>query len=359
MALPIRQRLSALTCLKAGPKAVLMEVCELHENGGRGCFISNDTLSKKLGVSLATATRTVASLAAWGLLLARVVPAEANRRYLTPSAAVRACYAAGSEAQQLAAVSELTSELTIAKTGPAPEVTIVKPECDYSQTNEVTIVKPECDYSQTASRVIGDEQDDQKTTIDDQLVRGLREALAETENELYAAQKKIVELEAQLQATIVPHTEGGATDVATRKPPAAEQRPGKPARSAAYRDFASPWPPALRVPWPDAEFHAAWGRWASYLADEAGKRHGGAISEQADLDQLQTKAGAGGLVRAIQIIDESISRGWKALIDNQPRQNTPSHATPNQPFAAQARPVNGHKPAGNGGPMARYLAELE
>ncbi len=49
----------------------------------------------------------------------------------------------------------------------------------------------------------------------------------------------------------------------------------------------------------------------------------------------------------------------KATAENPELATTQAHATPNQPFAAQARPVNGHKPAGNGGAMARLLAELE
>ena len=191
-ALPIRQRLSALTCLKAGPKAVLIEVCELAENGGRGCMASNDYLAKKLGVSLATMTRTVAFLVSANLLHSAVVKAEANRRYLSPSATVRACYSGGKEADQLAAAASLT---------------IVKSETDYSQTSEVTIVKSETDYSQNASRVIGDDHDDQLDDQDDQREtvalaqkknEELAEALAEARQDLITARQTITTLRADL-----------------------------------------------------------------------------------------------------------------------------------------------------------------
>jgi len=102
-----------------------MEVCELHENSGGGCYISNDALARKLGVSLATITRTVALLTAGELLTTRVEKQQGNRRYLTPAARVRACYCGGSEAEQFAC----TAELTIVKN----ELTIVKNEVDYSQ----------------------------------------------------------------------------------------------------------------------------------------------------------------------------------------------------------------------------------
>jgi DNA-binding MarR family transcriptional regulator len=199
--LPIRQHLLTLTCLKSTAKAVLVEVCELAENGGKGaCFASNTTLAQSLGMSKATVVRKIAELEEAGFLGSEVVKAQANRRYLRPTPRLRACYAGGTEAQQLAAATELTivknepeTDLTIVKTdtdySQNGEVTIVKTDTDYSQNGEVTIVKTDTDYSQNASRVLGDDQYDQVTTRDDHPL---------TPSERAGFQKKIADLEFQV-----------------------------------------------------------------------------------------------------------------------------------------------------------------
>jgi len=227
--LPIRQHLKTATRLKAGPKAVLMEVCELHENGGKGCYASNDTLAKSLGISLATVVRTVAALVAGGLLTSRVVKAEANRRYLTPTAAVRACYASGTTQQQLLAASNLT----IVKKEAVSEVTIVKTETDYSQIGEATIVKSESDYSQNASRVIGDKQDKQLTSTLS-TIASLRAALAERELELIQVKNERDELAQQIAELTTAQPESSA-------PATPRRSEGRAAAPAAPGDFAAFW----------------------------------------------------------------------------------------------------------------------
>jgi len=183
--LPIRQHLLTLTCLKGNAKMVLVEVCELAENGKQGgCFVSNATLAKDLGISLKTATRMVAFLESSGLLTAHVNKAQGNRRYLVPTPTVRACYVGGTVAQQLAAAAELT----IVKNEAEPDLTIVNSDLDYSQNGPLTIVKTDPDYSQNASRVYGDDQYDQVTTKDDHPL---------TPSERAGFQKKIADLEAE------------------------------------------------------------------------------------------------------------------------------------------------------------------
>ncbi|TGE22802.1 helix-turn-helix domain-containing protein [Hymenobacter metallicola] len=191
--LPIRQHLKT-SPLKPGPKAVLMEVCELHENGKKGaCFISNTELAKSLGISLKTATRTIQALVAGGLLTSRVVEAEANRRYLAPTAPVRACYMGGDIAAQLLAASNLT----IVRSSDDEELTIVKSESDYSQNGTVTIVKNDPDYSQNASRVYGDNQDKHSTSKEE--VEALRATLAAAEKKIEALQNENATLTASLE----------------------------------------------------------------------------------------------------------------------------------------------------------------
>jgi DNA-binding MarR family transcriptional regulator len=218
--LPIRQNLLTLTCLKSTSKTMLVEVCELAENGGKGsCFASNATLARNLGISPATAVRKIAELEKAGLLTSVVVKAEANRRYLRPTAAVRACYLGGSKAEQLAAANNLT----IVKNAAATTLAIVKTDNDYSQNSEVTIVKTDNDYSQNASRVIGDDQYDQKTTRDEgvalraELTRAQKK-IGELEGLLAARTSELVALKNQVPAS---HTRGGAA-MGPYVPPAAE-----------------------------------------------------------------------------------------------------------------------------------------
>jgi DNA-binding MarR family transcriptional regulator len=274
--LPIRQHLLMLTCLKSNAKMVLVEVCELAENGKKGgCFASNTTLARDLGISLATVTRTVASLVAAGLLTSDVVKAEANRRYLRPTARLRACYTGGSEAQQLAAIAELT---------------IVKNDTDYSQNEQVTIVKTGADYSQNASRVLGDDQYDQ---VDDQ------EALLTQEREAF--QKKIGELEnenarlrhllAQSQAS---HTRGAA---------------------GGYREFEAEWPAQLHPPFKTPAFREAWAKFAGYLA-ELGKPFRGHQHEDAALQKLRRLVGTDHTL-ALKALTDTMANGWHNLnLDN-------------------------------------------
>ena len=189
--LPIRQNLLTISWLKSAAKTMLIEVCELAENGGQGaCFASNATLARNLGISAATVVRKIAELEAARLLTSMVVKAEGNRRYLRPTAAVRACYAGSNKAEHITALCNLT----IVKNAILTPLTIAKTNDDYSQNKELTIVKTDSDYSQNASRVFGDDQDDQ---LDDQ---DKQRAWA---SERAALQKKIIELEsenAQLKA---------------------------------------------------------------------------------------------------------------------------------------------------------------
>lgn len=325
--LPIRQHLLTLTCLKSNAKTVLIEVCELAENGKKGgCFVSNATLSTDLGMSLATVVRTVALLVTAGLLTSVVAKNEGNRRYLRPTARLRACYTGGTEAQQLAAAAELT----IVKNDPKTELTIVKSDADYSQNSELTIVKNDTDYSQNASRVIGDDQYDQ---VDDQHDQPL------TRSERAAFQKKIGDL--QQQVTLL------KAQLAKRSPPVAGRPP------AGYREFTEAWPPQLRPPFAPPAFLTAWATYAGYRA-EINKPFRGNIGEQEALDTLGRFA-AGDMQRALRILAHNITQGYRTLTNDDGNQSS-QPATGDQPRPA-ARPVNGHKPAGNGGALARALAE--
>jgi DNA-binding MarR family transcriptional regulator len=309
--LPIRQHLLTLTCLKGNAKMVLIEVCELAENGKQGgCFVSNATLAKDLGISLKTATRMVASLESAGLLTATINKAQGNRRYLSPTPAVRACYVGGTAAQQLAAAAELT----IVKSEPETDLTIVNSDPDYSQNGPLTIVRNDPDYSQNASRVYGDDHYDQVTTKDDHPL---------TPSERADFQKKIADLEsenASLKAKLLKLV-----------PPQGPQPPAPAPRLTTYRDYDGAWPEQFKPLFDTDAFRAAWSQWGKYL-DELGKPHRGLNHEKTDLAELGRMA-AGSEPRAIAIITQSISAGWKRLIDHKPETIT----RPGQPLASPAQ----------------------
>jgi DNA-binding MarR family transcriptional regulator len=284
--LPIRQHLLTLTCLKSTAKTVLVEVCELAENGKKGgCFVSNATLARDLGISLATATRTVASLVEAGLLTSYVVKAEANRRYLCPTPRLRACYVGGTEAQQLAAAATLT---------------IVKTESE----TELTIVKTDSDYSQNASRVLGDDQYDQ---VDDQHDQRL------TPSERAVYEKKIGDLQAEIL-----HLKAR---LARKAPPVADAPP------AGYRDFEGDWPPNLTPPFAPPAFRTAWATYADYAA-EIGKPFG-PISEKQALTELGRFA-AGDMQRALRILSHNITQRYRTLTNDDGTQSArkPSNSGP-------------------------------
>jgi DNA-binding transcriptional ArsR family regulator len=298
--LPIRQHLLTLTCLKSTAKTVLVEVCELAENGKKGgCFVSNATLARDLGISLATVTRTVASLVEAGLLTSHIVKAEANRRYLQPTSRLRACYVGGTEAQQLAAATNLTivktapeSTFDYSQNEPETELTIVKNDSDYSQNGSLTIVKNDSDYSQNASRVLGDDHYDQ---LDDQHDQRL------TPGERVRLEKKIEELQQQV-------TTLKAQLALTKAPPV----PAAPA--VGYRVFTADWPEQLRPPFRTPAFLAAWAAFAGYR-DEIGKSFRGNIGEQQALDTLGTFA-AGDMQRALRILTHNITQGYRTLTND-------------------------------------------
>ncbi|WP_208131779.1 MULTISPECIES: hypothetical protein [unclassified Hymenobacter] len=97
---------------------------------------------------------------------------------------------------------------------------------------------------------------------------------------------------------------------------ASPQRAAAPQRLTTYRDYDGAWPEQFRPLFDSAGFLAAWALWGKYLA-ELGKPHRGHSHEQTDLAELGRMA-AGSEPRAIEIITQSISAGWKRLIDHKP-----------------------------------------
>lgn len=111
VALTTRQLVLACKGIHPGPKAVLAEICNLHEKGGRECYDANNNhLADKLGITIPMVSRHIRKLSERGLLI--VDPrAGKQRRVLTPVAELREAYRSGN-------VANITEVVTLlAKSG--------------------------------------------------------------------------------------------------------------------------------------------------------------------------------------------------------------------------------------------------
>ncbi|WP_151086862.1 hypothetical protein [Hymenobacter baengnokdamensis] len=113
------------------------------------------------------------------------------------------------------------------------------------------------------------------------------------------------------------------------------QEPAAQPRLTTYRDYDGAWPEQFAPLFDSLVFRAAWAQWGKYLA-ELGKPHRGHSHEQTDLAELGRKA-AGSESRAIEIINESISAGWKRLIDHKPDTGGPGKLKFGQPAPIPTR----------------------
>ena len=91
----VRQLILACKGIHPGPKAVLAEICNMHDKGGRECYDANNQhLATKLGITVPMVSRHIRNLAERGLLV--VEPrAGHQRRTLTPLPELRLAYRSG------------------------------------------------------------------------------------------------------------------------------------------------------------------------------------------------------------------------------------------------------------------------
>ncbi|MCB2379828.1 helix-turn-helix domain-containing protein [Hymenobacter sp. BT635] len=223
--LPIRQNLNQLAGINRTYKAVLIEVCELVENGTAGtCNASNEYLAERLQASPRTISRTLAGLEALGLL---DVSGATNKREMLPSPQLRACYAG---TDMPAAIRFVSQALTIDKTAPTIDKTDRMAIATLSETidNQGTNYgQLGSNYSQVGSRVYRDDH----TTKNDQTVEveALRSALA-------AASKKNEELSAKLET--VTHQRDQLRNSLNAVRPGGATASASHTRGAARRPFA-------------------------------------------------------------------------------------------------------------------------
>ncbi|TGD82848.1 MarR family winged helix-turn-helix transcriptional regulator [Hymenobacter wooponensis] len=138
---PIRQAINQIRGLRSEPKSVLVEVCELHENGKRRqCDATNSYLAERLGMTGKNVSRLLSGLVSGGWLECDVFPHLANRRLLTPTPKTRALYVP----EVAAALSPVPlSGDTPVLSGDTPEVGIPHPRSEDRVSPEVGIGSPQ------------------------------------------------------------------------------------------------------------------------------------------------------------------------------------------------------------------------
>ena len=213
MLLPIRQRLSALPgrTLRAELKAVLIEVCELAENGGRGvCDATNRYLADRVGLATPDdASRTVAKLVVRGWLDCDPGDQRGRRRTLVPTPACRRYYLSDELAVELPAL--------LKSAGPPKSAGSSPQKCGEAPPKSAGSSPQKCGGLTTTSY-------EQETTSYEQEIARLRAALA-------AAEKKAADLMAELAALKAgPLQEVSPPPVAPPPPPAVPTLP-KPRRT--------------------------------------------------------------------------------------------------------------------------------
>ncbi|MCC3159492.1 hypothetical protein LJ737_19780 [Hymenobacter sp. 15J16-1T3B] len=288
--LPIRQALSSLKKLPAGPKAALIEVCELYENGGKeSCWITNQALAERLGSHPITVSRNLLWLFDAGLLDVRHRPDLGNRRELVPTLATRAAYSGEQDAAEAQAL--LANRSGSKQNAKSPE---------HSK-----VLRPSY---QNAKRVLAKTQG----------------GLSETAKSCLRAMTSNDEQETSKGGA--PRAESDLGQVADL-PGAAPLPPAEPQLPTWLRRPVSDFSPALSLPFDTDTFRAAWVKWRLSLL-ELGKPYRGDISEQQALLELGRQA-AGDEARAVAIINQSIGREWTGFYPLKSDENARKHSRSN------------------------------
>ena len=337
--LPIRQILNALptSILNRTPKAVLIEVCRLAELNPQGwCTAKNDYLIECLGGTERTMSRTLTLLEARGLLQSQ---GKGKARRMAPTAALRTCYAGADEAIRHAALMALNLDKSgheprqnqpdnLDISAPNLDTNLDKTGTEPSQNDGVEADQPRQKWSPNLDKSGHEPRQNWSRVYGDQFNQVIT-STPPTPSEWAGAQKKIADLEAenlQLKAEIL-----------RLVPPVAAtpQKPAAPPRLTTYRDYDGTWPEQFAPLFDSDPYRAAWAQWGKYL-DELGKPHRGHNHEKTDQAELGRMA-AGSEQRAIDIITQSISAGWKRLIDHKPDTGSAGKPRFGQPAPAPTR----------------------
>lgn len=312
-ALPIARRLTARTDIKSADKPLLIEVCSLYHNGGRGvCDATNKHFAERLGEAKETISRRLSRLAAAGWLVIDEGKAAGFARTIVPSTQCLSCYLAPEE---LALLTE--KSIAIDSKINSPLLTESGIAIDQKSDPLLTIYGGAIDHLCELLLIVieGAIKEQKEGAIKEQAYTAANAALTE-------AQKKIAALEAEnaaLQASIAAHTERGA------------------AKAAGHRGRA--YDPAaiahnLRLPFASTEFRTAWVGYRTYREEQKHRRLTGGMMEQQQLDKLAELA-ANDQAQALALIAQTIAKGWQDFYPLDKPRTHATHSAISKPTAAR------------------------
>jgi Helix-turn-helix domain len=247
MNLPIRQTLNLLPISRTH-RAVLIEVCELAEQKHGACTASNGYLGQRLLASERTVSRVLCELVSAGLLCCE---GEGRARRLVASDGLSACYSEGQNLDKLARLNLDNLDNLDKKprqssqNGEVGEVmnldNLDKNADKPSQVAHTNLANRGSQPSQVASRVLGDDHDDQLTVTTSLTVVAstLPTTFAATAAPLEAEVERLKDLLSRADARLAKAADTYRADQSTIAglraelaakvaPPPAPKRPAKP-----------------------------------------------------------------------------------------------------------------------------------
>jgi hypothetical protein len=282
-------------------RLVLAEIVSLYASNGGRCDASDKHFADRLTISTDTASRAVQQLVADGLVTKNVQRLPTGfYRTLAPNAEAISAKAqtnpypqnAGSTPQS--AGREATRKMPVAYRQSAG-----------SPTRRLPVALPADCGSNTPLDIPLSFQGKQAAGED---LENLEELASLAEQPADAS-----------------HTEGGAADVGTSKPVGPRGWGYDPAAIAE----------TLVLPFESPEFRAAWVKYRTYREEEGYRRLAGGLQEQEALRKLGTLA-AGNEQLALDIISQTIEKGWQGLFKLDKSNATARQSSPNGRPAAGA-----------------------
>lgn len=139
--LPIREHLRHLTVLPSAARAILIEICEMVENGGMGKFFAgNEHLATRACCHPMSVSKHLRLLKKAGLLTEQLENGNSAKRTLTPSPELVEAYTFGD-------LSRVSSLLTQAKRGASPNLSRVLTQAKRDAYHTTYTTELTTDYS--------------------------------------------------------------------------------------------------------------------------------------------------------------------------------------------------------------------
>lgn len=304
--LPIARRLTARTDIKSADKPLLIEVCNLFHNGGRGvCDATNRHLSDQMGEAKETISRRLTRLKDAGWLLIDEHQAAGNARTIAPTRKCLACYLPDSELPLLTDSSRPLDQLVntplLTETGvpldqkPCPLLTVYGGALDHLSDTLLIVLELSINYQNKLSEIT--------------------RANEAADAALLLAEKKIASLEKE------------NSELKSKKNSA-----------LAFQSYdPNDINPALILPFDTDEFRGMWATYRQYRYEQKLPVFTGGMQEQEALRHLSNLAN-GSEAMAAEIISHTIRNSYKNLY--KPDATRPQHSAQNGVTGHGQRPAS-------------------